>query len=711
MVKTRTSIVNGVILRSVPINRKVKRYWISKYERIAENCGSAEAVAKFKQLRVAVLTYLADEDRGSNLAKYEAMAGFRRNGYLHALFKQADSQPHIVLSFLKLYTGPIKTEKSIDSAASETHQRLCNVCANPAVPKFLQSWLGIALAPLSIKEKEYRYNRLSDKRDFHAFAANHSLQEWMDYWRKWYNILVKGWKSSSSLDYKLVFPEIYKDYAELSMSSSTYAADVGDLLSLHLSEECPLSEDELDFVDTFLDEDVSDALTALRFGETLGLEDFFKFTSLLSGMYVGHVQHIHKKGGGTDYRDIAVPNRFIQLALVPAADRMYNLVRVLPQDATFSQDKFDTKIQNRVNNSNLYQGSVDLSKATDNLPRSWGEYIISCLQNKFGWAPDSSELWLTSTFGGTAEMRQRGEIEQSFNKSFGLFQTIAAANWEDEGYFHSWKVGQPLGSLPSFAMLSITHNLLLESMGAHLGLRHSPYVILGDDVVIFNKKLRRRYIRELSSRGIPLSLHKSFSGRLSEFAGKTYVHGSIPFYCSDHAPITWESLLDWQRSTGIRIPWQNLPLPIRKRIKKMAKEALRNANDQVDLTDIKLACSSYNVALRCEVRGKGSRIYPELWDNDLSLERISKYFEYRETDHVTPEPLRHSGITMLMGHPVTLMNTRFAEKDGYFQRFRPVELPDWYREKFRPCTTDAVLSAAMQAVLETSPEGVTGLVQ
>jgi hypothetical protein len=519
-------------------------------------------------------------------------------------------------------------------------------------------------------------------------------------------VLRAGWKSSASLDYKPVFPEIYKDYVESTLSSVSYDADFADLISLHMTEGSILSEDQLDFVDEFLNEDVGDALTAVLWGETLPeVEGLFQNTTVLSGEYVGHVQHIQKKGGGTDYRDIAVPNRFIQNALVPCADKLYNLVRHLPQDATFDQDRFDTKIQNRVNNDNLYQGSVDLSKATDNLPLSWGEEIIRHLEEMFS----TKEEQLNNAIFGRVEseaFEARKKAERRFEQSYDLFRTVARANWEDEGYLIRWKVGQPLGSLPSFAMLAITHNLLVESLAATLGLKHSPYVILGDDIVIMNKRLRKRYIRELSSRAIPLSLHKSYEGRLSEFAGKTFVRNCIPFYTSDHTPITWESLFDWQRSTGIRLPWVNVPKKIRHRIECLVRTHLRayGLNPSSKLV-YQLANSSYDLILSCEINGRGSHVYPVV-DSAGWSERAAKYFELRYShEDLIPDAVKHSGITLVGGcHPITLMSGEFADKDGYYLRFRPVELPAWYKAKVRPCATDAMIKAAVTACSEKTLE-------
>lgn len=692
-----TSSTNGVILASIPLNRKMKGYWQRKYERIVRNNGADEAVAKFKNLRVQVLSYLSSPNRRANLDTFLTSTGFRNNGYLRMLFEYAECQPHFVLSFLKLYTGPVKSSKTADQAAYETRRRLEHVRANTAVPRYLRDWLKC----INTRHGLSYQRALRDQNDtFHRLALNlGSYESWHGYWSRWYSVLRRGWQSSSSLDYKPVWPEIYKDYASLDMDSRTYRRDFACLVSMHMTEDSCLSHEELDFVDEFLSEEVGDALYAVLWGDDPSNQDLsgiFQESELYDGQFIGYLHHIHKKGGGTDLRDIAVPNRFVQNALVPAADRLYNLVRQLPKDATFDQDKFDTRIQNRVNNDNLYQGSVDLSKATDNLPFSWGDEIVSELLRIFGPTPEDKMLKAIFDHFLTPEGEEKEKAETRFVRSYNLFRTVARAKWLDEGFLTEWKVGQPLGSLPSFAMLAITHNLLLESLGASLGLKHSPYVVLGDDVVIMNKRLRKRYIRELSSRGIPLSLHKSYEGRLSEFAGKTYVKNSVPFYCSDHNPVTWNSLFDWQRTTGIRIPWNNLPRSIKTKVFKVVRETCADEHPSTRRV-IQLAKLSYDLVQICEVYGRGTHIYP-IGDSAELSERIVGYFCNRISEKSVPDPVKHTGISILAnGHPVVLMSNEFADKDGYFQRFRPVELPAWYREKVRPVATDAAIAAACKA--------------
>jgi hypothetical protein len=302
------------------------------------------------------------------------------------------------------------------------------------------------------------------------------------------------------------------------------------------------------------------------------------------------------------------------------------------------------------------------------------------------------------------EESSRIQIEDEARRSWTLFKDVSSANWIDDGYVDHWKVGQPLGSLPSFALLGITHNLLLEAMSISLGLLHSPYVILGDDLVVLNRKLRKKYISEMISRAIPLSLQKSYTGQLSEFAGKIYVKKGIPFHTSDHNPLTWNSLFDWQRATGIRIPWKYLPRQLKSHYRKIIGNECKKyglPSKQV----MQMADSTYSLIQYCEILGKGTCVYPSSMGSKFKIGIISRFFEelIRE-DTLQPEAIPSYGITLGFGSPVKLLSEKYANKDGYFLRFRPVELPQWYKTKFRPCSTDRMIYAAFTALSETTEQ-------
>jgi hypothetical protein len=240
-------------------------------------------------------------------------------------------------------------------------------------------------------------------------------------------------------------------------------------------------------------------------------------------------------------------------------------------------------------------------------------------------------------------------------------------------------------------VLAMTHNLFLEALAFRSGYGHSPYAVLGDDVVIMSKKLRKKYISELDHRGIPLSLHKSYEGNLTEFAGKTYIRNHIPFHTSDHKALGIGNLYDYQRATGICIPWDHLPRKLKRQFERLSSAA--------GIQDRSIFPLIYSI-------GQMINYIPTRYhfsDTETEESLLAAYFFYDAllSDQVVrPDPVMQSGIVIMSGHPITYLDYGYAEKHGFKQRFREVGLPDWYKQKFRPVSTDRIVQCATLAVKE-----------
>jgi hypothetical protein len=435
------------------------------------------------------------------------------------------------------------------------------------------------------------------------------------------------------------------------------------------------------------------------------------------GRFVGEIQHI-PKSGTVGRRDIAVPNRFIQRALWPIAVILGVIRDRLPRDCTRDQGRFDVKITSRMAN-HLYCGSVDLSKATDNLPLQWGLDIFSRLPLKLS-----------------------DEQQQSWD----LFLEVAKGRWYNGGYLDRWSVGQPLGTLPSFPVLAITHNLFIEALSFVLGYTHSPYAILGDDLVVFSRRLRTAYIRQMQNCGVPLSLHKSYEGNLVEFAGKIFIPNMAPFYSPDHGQaLTWNNLLDYQWASGITVPWNlasqstlgpRLKRSVRSAIAKFKastsclvdssqenhSESVSTCVDQVPLASrvpnaagrrslfSSLSLQTiYNLAAsaRCGFISRGSSTPHLRGEEEISqVVRAMLLAEERskQRKEIPPFELPETGLRNLGGHPVTLGPYQGAH---YAPGYRKVLKQEWYEEKYSPCSTDDWIFVAV-AVLASTVTGKGG---
>lgn len=198
----------------------------------------------------------------------------------------------------------------------------------------------------------------------------------------------------------------------------------------------------------------------------------------------GRIGLIQEPGG--KLRSVANPYLVHQLALKPIGDAIYKLARRLPWDCTHDQSLPFQTLQDHLSKRAIVH-SVDLSSATDRFPLS---IQIDLLKAVFGPCKD---------------------VE--------LIETLSRSVWTFLGSEISWSTGQPLGLFPSFGMFTVTHGFLLWFLN---GCSHNNmFFVLGDDVVILNDNLHKKYMKILSDWNVPWSPDKSISSdSLCEFAGK-----------------------------------------------------------------------------------------------------------------------------------------------------------------------------------------------
>jgi hypothetical protein len=159
----------------------------------------------------------------------------------------------------------------------------------------------------------------------------------------------------------------------------------------------------------------------------------------------------------------------------------------------------------------LYVASLDLSAATDRLP-IWIQ--ISLLNNLFGsnfgfyWALLFDRPFFTHHLSNRYPEVLKGP------------ESIKYA------------VGQPMGALSSWPMLALTHHFIVQVAAVRAGLisknqLFTEYVVLGDDVIIWNKAVSVSYRSIMKSLGVELNLSKSIlsCGLGCEFAKRTFFKG------------------------------------------------------------------------------------------------------------------------------------------------------------------------------------------
>lgn len=210
-------------------------------------------------------------------------------------------------------------------------------------------------------------------------------------------------------------------------------------------------------------------------------------------------------------RVFAMVDYWTQVALGPLHDKLFELLRKIPQDGTFDQPKPLRALVDRMNHLGLKRCySYDLSAATDRLPLSVQRLLLNAL---------FSDQALGDSWGTMLADRDfrvppySGKIEKGV-----LPKKIRYA------------VGQPMGALSSWAMLAMTHHMIIQA-AAH-GAGHEKwfelYAILGDDVVIGDPKVAKSYLFLMKALGVEVSLAKSLvSDNLSlEFAKRFIYKGT-----------------------------------------------------------------------------------------------------------------------------------------------------------------------------------------
>lgn len=197
---------------------------------------------------------------------------------------------------------------------------------------------------------------------------------------------------------------------------------------------------------------------------------------------LGRLSVVYDQAGKA--RVIAVVNWWIQQSLKPLHDSIYDFLRNLNTDATYDQDKGFSDFLKRIpENQKLY--GFDLTAATDRIPIDLQQDILLLLGFKaYSW------------------------------------RNLLNFGWWYQGKTYLYNVGQPMGAYSSFAMLALTHHVLVRIAALRCELHNfDDYVILGDDIVIGNDKVADEYLIIMEALGVEISLGKSvISSKFTEFA-------------------------------------------------------------------------------------------------------------------------------------------------------------------------------------------------
>lgn len=204
------------------------------------------------------------------------------------------------------------------------------------------------------------------------------------------------------------------------------------------------------------------------------------------------------KDRGLKKRFIANPHRFIQLALSRLQNAAASYLKRLPESLVYDQSLAVPWVQSQLQLGRKIW-SLDLKAATDSFPLDLQE---DCVRTLFPDLKKDIDLWVDvsrATF-----MSSLGSREIEYGK------------------------GQPMGLAPSFAIFTVTHIMLVRSLGGNV----ENFRVIGDDIVISDSKLASDYLEVMDRLGVQISKTKSLmAADLAEFAGRIIdIHGLWPSY-------------------------------------------------------------------------------------------------------------------------------------------------------------------------------------
>lgn len=224
-------------------------------------------------------------------------------------------------------------------------------------------------------------------------------------------------------------------------------------------------------------------------------DEFSEFTEDYKSFptsYTGKVSQLCEGGGKT--RNIAIVDFWSQNALKGIHDLLMGILRKMRTDSTYNQDDGFRSAMIQANHRGCCF-SFDLSSATDRFPLSIQLEVAKQLLGE-----EIADLWSSVI------------ADREFKHPAG------------QGTLR-WARGQPLGALSSWAMFALTHHLFIKFCAG----RHDfqDYRVLGDDVMIFDKKVADEYLRLMNEIGVVVNLTKSFVSHgpvvFGEFAKRVFL--------------------------------------------------------------------------------------------------------------------------------------------------------------------------------------------
>lgn len=224
--------------------------------------------------------------------------------------------------------------------------------------------------------------------------------------------------------------------------------------------------------------------------------------SPLYNQVVGHISMLEKPGYKT--RVVANPNNLVQKALIPFGESLSEFVNNLPEVYVTDQETGRFTAQQLLRQGHSIS-SVDMTAATDTIDN---DIALKVLYHNLDDSTDSGKY---------------------LKRSIELFQDVSKSTWnvDDIGSdginYVAFKRGAPLGTRPSFPLLTLT-NYISAKASQRKYAQHNPgenpqFGIVGDDIFL-DSRIYPDYLKNMESMGGEVNHDKTMdSNRVAEFAG------------------------------------------------------------------------------------------------------------------------------------------------------------------------------------------------
>nr|BAN85985.1 putative RNA-dependent RNA polymerase [Rhizophagus sp. HR1 mitovirus-like ssRNA] len=217
-------------------------------------------------------------------------------------------------------------------------------------------------------------------------------------------------------------------------------------------------------------------------------------------LHAGRLHSFEEWGGKT--RVVAIVDYWTQILLTPLHNAIFHFLGNIPSDGTFDQDAACARVAAFTADANAEVYSYDLTAATDRLPISIQREILEYLCPK-GFAG----LWASLL------------VDRDYF-------------YASSGTSYRYAVGQPMGSKSSWAMLALTHHVIVQASAASVSSEsYMDYALLGDDITLTGSSIAKHYLQHMSTLGVSINMQKSVyhladAKPAAEFCKRVYLLGN-----------------------------------------------------------------------------------------------------------------------------------------------------------------------------------------